>query len=312
MACSCTGLDLFVTGVPNCIPLVGVIKRIILVPLTDASGVRNGVTLSSIPTNVQILALINQEDPTKRFSPVAKSMENVTNERGDNRTEEFPSGTTINLGQGVKTFHGEFIKQGATLAGELNKVQCISIGAYLVDSTGALVGDKSVDGFLYPMPIKDGTWSAKAIDTTDSTSAKVNLDFQWADSITDGDVGYLGDSDFDADVNWLTYIGLIAIFGAAATGVTTTEFAMFIFNNFGAVTGQPVTNLDKGDFDLNELSPTPAVITIDGAVESTSTPGQYLVTWTTPQDPNDIIELSIKSTTLGFEDTGLKLQTVEI
>jgi hypothetical protein len=313
MACSCNNTDLFNTGVPGCIPLVGVIKRIVLVPLTNASGVKNGIDLTAIPNNAAILALINQENSLERYYPVAKTMENVTNERGENITEDFPSGAVINLSQGVKTFHGEFIKQGATLAGELNKVKCISVGAYLVDSTGALVGDKSTAGYLYPMAIKDGTWSAKSIDTTDTTSAKVNLDFQWADSITDGDVGYLADSDFEAAVNWLSYIGLVGIFGGAASSIAAAfdSFIMLITNNYGSVSGQPVKGLAIGDFDINQISGTPAAGTLTAVTESTTIPGSYTFAFTAEQS-GDVMQLSIKSSTLGFDDAGLKASTVTL
>ena len=307
--CSCTSTDLFNTGTPGCQPLPSVIKRIILYPTTDSSGNINRIDLTAIPNNADILALINNDLAMKRLFPVAKSMVNVTNERGDTITEEFPDGSVFKIRQGVKTFHGEFVKQGATFANELDKVECVDMSAFLVDGNGSLIGDKSVAGFLTPIKIKNGTWDAKTVDQTDTTIAKVTLDFQWADSVRDGDIGFLKDSDFLPDVNWLTYTGLVALYGSAPSVNAVAGFTMAITNLYGSVTGQPATGLVKDDFDCNELDPTPATAPFITVTESPTLPGTYAFVWASAQDIGDKMELSIASTTFGFYDANLKSQT---
>ena len=303
MACNCSSTDLFNTGVPGCQPLPSVIKRIVLYPTTDSSGNINRIDLSSIPTDSEIIDLINEEDPRKRLFPVAKSMVAVTNVRSEPTTEDFDDGTVVKIRDGVKTFTGQFLKQGATLANELNKVECVGMSAFLVDGDGSLIGDKSTPGYLTPIPIKDGTWNVQTLDTTDTTIAKVTLSFQWADSVSDGDVGFLTDSDFEAAVNWLAYQGLIGIYGGTPTATSTSGFTIPVTNLYGSVTGQPVTGLVLADFDLNNVT-TPAVITILTATESTATPGEYAFTFAA-QTASDVVSLGIASTTKGFDDSGL-------
>ena len=297
--CSCTSTDLFNTGTPGCQPLPGVIKRIILYPTTDSSGNINRIDLAAIPNNAAILALINNDLAMKRLFPVAKSMVNVTNERGDTITAEFPDGSVFKIRQGVKTFHGEFVKQGSTFANELDKVECVDMSAYLVDGNGSLIGDKSVAGFLTPIKIKNGTWDAKTVDQTDTTIAKVTLDFQWADSVRDGDIGFLKDSDFAADVNWLIYNGLVAVYGSTATAISATEFTMSLTNLYGSVTGQPMTGLIYSDFALYDtigLAP----VTISGAAE---TVGSYVFTHASSASPA-VLKLSIIAD--GFDDANVE------
>jgi hypothetical protein len=199
------------------------------------------------------------------------------------------------------------------------------MSAFLVDGNGSLIGDKSVAGFLTPIKIKNGTWDAKTVDQTDTTIAKVTLDFQWADSVRDGDIGFLKDSDFAADVNWLVYNGLVALYGAdvnwlvynglvalygSAPSVNAVAgFTMAITNLYGSVTGQPATGLVMADFDVNELSPTPATAPLSSVTESSTLPGTYAFVWAAPQTIGDKMELSIAATTFGFDDANLKSQT---
>ncbi len=308
--CSCNSTDIFNTGVPNCQPLAGVIKRIILYPTQDASGNLNRIDLNSIPDNAAILALINEDDPLKRLYPVAASMVNVTNVRSEPQTEDFDNGDVIKIKDGVKSFHGEFVKQGATLADNLNKVECVRMSAFLVDSNGALIGDKSVSGYLTPIAIKDGTWNVQTLDTTDSTVAKVTLDLQWSDAVGDGDIGFLTESDFESGVNWLKYNGLVGLNGSAAGTITVNGFTMKITNNYGSVTGQGVSGLELADFVCNETSPTPAPEPLASATESSTEQGLYTFVYTTPVASGDLLELSIAPTTLGYDDSNIKSQVI--
>ena len=307
--CTCTTTDIFNTGVPNCQPLPNVIKRIILVPTTDSSGNFNRIDLASIPTDAAIIALINQEDARKRYYPVGTSMVNVTNVRSEVLTEEFDDGSVYKIRNGVKTFHGEYINQGATFAGELDKVECSKMSAYLVDGNSSLIGDRSTTGYLTPVPIKSGTWNVQTLDATDTTTPKVTLDFQWADSVADGDIGFLVDGDFEDAVNWLNYNGLVGIVGGAASAITVNGFTMAITNNYGSLVGQPVTGLVLADFDCNELTPTPAAAPISSVTEVS---GTYTFVWTTAQVSADTLELGIAATTFGYEDSNLKSSIITV
>jgi len=305
--CSCN-VTLSNTGVPGCQPLTSVAERLILVPLRDGSNVRNGIDLSSIPDNAGILALINQADDTKRYYPLPE-MENVTNERAEPVTEEAPSGTVAKIRNGVKTFSGEIWFQGATFAGLVDAFGCATMGAYIVDADGKLIGDKSVEGFLYPLAIKMPTWDVRTLDTSDTTVAKVSLNFQWADSISDQDVGFMAGSDFGADVDWLTYNGLIGLNGGTPSAISTTGFTIPVETAFGSVANPVVqSGLLSADFEVYNVT-TAASVTISTMTESPS--GTYTFTFVA-QTSADVLSLRIASGTNGFDDTNLRAVTITI
>ena len=112
-SCACS-VDLFNSGLPDCQPLHGVINRLILVSMKDSSGNANFIDLTSLPSNSDIIDLLNEADDKKRLFPFPE-MENVTNERADPLTQEFDSGKVIKIRNGIKTFTGQMIKQGLLL-----------------------------------------------------------------------------------------------------------------------------------------------------------------------------------------------------
>lgn len=309
MSCTC---DVLIknSGTPSCQALQDVTARLIMTPPKDSSGALNRIDLSSLPNNAAIEALINQADDKARLYPFP-TMENVTNERGDDVTEEFPSGRIKFIRNGVKTFTGELIGQGAVFAGQIDNYRCTDMYAYLVDAQGNLIGDVSRDdGYLYPIAIDNQSWSVKVVDTTDTTVAKVMLNFQWDLSVADADIGMLYASNFASDVNWLVYNGLLDLIGTVGASITTTTFSMNITNIFGSASSkQPVTGLLIGDFDLNELTPTPGAIAITSVTESSSGNYDFVIPAATSAD---VLALGIDSGTLGYDDTNLVSATITI
>ena len=305
MACSCN-VTLNNTGVGSCQPLQAVAKKIIIVPLVDGSNVRNGIDLTAIPTNAQIIEdLLNNADPLKRWYPLP-TMENVTNERADSITEEAPSGTIAKIRSGSKTFTGEIWFQGSTYAGAIDAFGCGQVGAYIVDGDDNLIGDKSIADYLYPLAIKMPTWDVKTIDTTDTTVAKISLTFQWKDSIADSDVGMLLASDFDSSTSWLDYNGLINLNGTLVGTPTATSFTMKVTTPYGSVANPVVAGgLASGDFVILNAG------VLEPTLTFTETPtGTYTFTHASLVSPIEL-NLTIAPTTFGYDDTLLSAVTIQ-
>ena len=310
MAASCDcNVTLSNTGTPGCMPIQDVAKRLILVPMFDSSNVANRITVASIPTNSAIQALINQADDKKRFYPLPE-MENVTNERGDPISEDFPSGKNVKIRNGVKTFTGQMLSLGGDYAKQIEGFGCSNMGAYIVDSQGNLIGDGSDSLYLAPLPIDQETWDVRTMDTTDTTIAKIQLGFQWSISVKDSDVRMLLASDFATDVDWLAYDGLLDLYGTIVGTATTTTASMKITNGFGSLANPGIASgLEIGDFVLTEISPTPGAVSISNVLESPK--GTYALTYASSTS-GDVLELSIDPATLGFDDTALKAATITI
>jgi len=304
MASSCDcNVTLSNTGTPGCMPIQDVAKRLILVPMFDSSNDANRIPVGTIPADSAIRALINQADDKKRFYPLPE-MENVTNERGDPISEDFPSGKNVKIRNGVKTFTGQMLSLGGDYAKQIEGFGCSNMGAYIVDSQGNLIGDGSNPAYLAPLSIDQETWDVRTMDTTDTTIAKIQLGFQWSISVKDSDVRMLLASDFLTDVDWLAYDGLLDLYGTLTETATTTVAVMKITNGFGSLANPGIASgLEVGDFDLTEITPNPGPVSISSVLESPK--GTYTITYPT-ESGGDVLSLSIKATTLGFDDTALK------
>jgi len=311
MASSCDcNVTLSNTGTPGCMPIQDVAKRLILVPMFDSSNNANRIPVGTIPADSAIRALINQADDKKRFYPLPE-MENVTNERGDPISEDFPSGKNVKIRNGVKTFTGQMLSLGGDYAKQIEGFGCSNMGAYIVDSQGNLIGDGSDPAYLAPLSIDQETWDVRTMDTTDTTIAKIQLGFQWSISVKDSDVRMLLASDFATDVDWLAYDGLLDLDGTvlSSPAQTTTKFSIKLTNGFGSlanpgiVSGLVVANFVGVNTDtvgntisLNSLTETPKGTYNFEYVMSGATPGEEFY-----------ISLGSGASTpvLGFDDTKL-------
>lgn len=298
-ACACN-VTLSNTGTPSCQPIQKVARKLILVPIQQANGTLNRLTLGSLPNAAAITALVNQADDKARWYPLPK-MENITNERAEPIKQEFDSGNTIFIRDGVKTFKGEVVLQDSVFASKLDGLRCYQMGAYVVDADASLIGSHAVAGYLAPMKINMGTWTVETVDATDTTVAMVRLSFQWDNTLADGDIRKVLESDFGSGVDLLGLDGLIDIYGTASA-ISATAFTMKIETDYGSVENPvPVEGLVLADFALANLT-VPASITITSVTETSA--GVY--TFVIPsQTSAHVLALSLAPAVTGYDDTNL-------
>ncbi len=314
MAASCDcNVTLSNTGTPGCMPIQDVAKRLILVPMVDASNVKNRIEIASIPTNTEIIALLNQADDKKRFYPLPE-MENVTNERGDPISEDFPSGKNVKIRNGVKTFSGQMLSLSGDYAKQIEAFGCSNMGAYIVDAQGNLIGDGSDAEYLAPLSLDQETWDVRTMDTTDTTIAKIQLGFQWSISVKDSDVRMLLSTDFLTGVDWLEYNGLLDLTGTVLTSPTqtATTFSMKITNGFGSLKNPgTASGLIYQNFIATNIDDPANTITISAAAESSTSAGTYAFTYamTTPNAGEKFVislDASAATPVYGFDDSKIK------
>jgi hypothetical protein len=305
MAASCDcNVTLSNTGTPGCMPIQDVAKRLILVPMVDSSNNPNRLIVATDYDNTLIEAFINEADDKKRFYPLPE-MENVTNERGDPISEDFPSGKNVKIRDGVKTFSGQMLSLSGDYAKQIEGFGCSNMGAYIVDAQGNLIGDGSDPLYLYPLSIDQETWDVRTMDTTDTTIAKIQLGFQWSISVKDSDVRMLLSSDFATDVDWLSYNGLVDISGVASA-VSGTGFTMKITNGFGSLKSSgAVTGLTSFVVIDKALPGTPLSPVI---TESNTVPGSY--EFLVPLTSASFYQCSLGATVIGFDDSKLEAAAI--
>ena len=310
MAASCDcNVTLSNTGTPGCMPIQDVAKRLILVPMVDSSNNPNRLTVATLYDNAAIEAFINEADDKKRFYPLPE-MENVTNERGDPISEDFPSGKNVKIRDGVKTFSGQMLSLSGDYAKQIIGFGCSNMGAYIVDAQGNLIGDGSDPLYLYPLSIDQETWDVRTMDTTDTTIAKIQLGFQWSISVKDSDVRMLLSTDFASDVDWLSYNGLLDLSGTLGAAQTGTTFSMRITNGFGSLKNPgTATGLIVANFIGVNKTTVGNTITLSSLVESPK--GTYAFTYamqapTSNEEFFIALDSSASTPVLGFDDSKLR------
>ena len=264
--CDCN-IGLSNTGTPDCEAISKVARMHILVPTFDDTGARNKLDVSVTVTQSVIDALINNADKSKRWYPTPL-IDNVEDVRADDLSESLNSGVEIFIQEGSRTMTSIMVKQSPSLNKELQSFMCRSMSAFEIDKDGNLIGTQTNDdlGNLYPIQIQDDTLKPSYIKPTDTTVAKVQLNWTWADVENDGNLKMLASN--ETVVVFLNESGLIDI-NVLYSSITTTGFVAKMFADYGtAKTRVTIKGLLIGDFALAETSPTPGAITITSVVEN--------------------------------------------
>lgn len=226
--CNCDA-GLSNTGQPSCVPIQSVTSSLIMVPLKDSLGVRNGIDLS---TTLPVWEdLINELDESKRYFPLPQ-FENVELPKADSLFEEANSGKMAFLRQGKRSFMGELWGEDSTptLLGKLQAGRCVAFGIYIVDVNGNLVGSKE-NGFLYPIPVDEQSWNPVFNFATDSTVQKIMLGFDFNRLFDESTMYMITGAEAGVDFNGLS--GLIDVNLTEVSQVTLTTLVFKAFFDYG-------------------------------------------------------------------------------
>ena len=286
LGCKCNS-GLSNTGQPNCITLQSVTSRLILVPLKDATGALNKVSLTSFPTWA---SLFTELDATKRFYPLPV-FENVEMAKADSTFEEAPSGRKVFIKSGKRSFAGELWSQTPTFLAKLESNRCSDFGFYIVDVNGSLVGSKVGDN-LYPIPVDNESFEAKLMFATDATIQKIMLSFDWYRLFDESTLWLITQTDANFDFNnvdGLLDVNLTKVSSTVTSLVVNAKLDYGSGNNPIAVKGLLLANFTLAN------DTTGATIVISAVTESTTVDGQYNLTIATTPN-NTYVKLKVLST----------------
>lgn len=301
ISCACD-FGLGNTGRPNCVSIAGVTYSIILTPTFDDSGVKNFID-TTVPLNAAFFtALINGSTDTRIFP--FPSMLNVEDIRGESLTESFNNGSVVKTGVGTRTFKALMLKLSPAFFGKIESYGCSNISAYAVDVNGALIGNGSEVGKLYPLRLDEETWDPIFMKPTDTTVTKIELNYSYSRTENDSDLAMIESSEIASDVDLRELSGLQDV-TVVITNDATTGFTATLTGDYGsAVAANTIKGLILGDFSLNETFPTPAPepFSVDESAD-----GVYDFTYTTPVASADVLALDL--TKDGFEMTTAVITT---
>ncbi len=246
LGCNCEQ-GLSNTGVPACVPIQSVTSTLIMVPLADSTGTKNGIDLTAaVPVWED---LINETDESKRWFPLPQ-FENVELPKADSQFEEANSGRMAFLRQGKRSFTGELWADDSspTLLSKLQNNRCVEFGVYIVDVNGNLVGSQ-VGETLFPIPVDNPSFNPTYAFATDSTVSKIIVAFDF-DRLFDEGTMYMIQPD-EAGVNFNNLSGLIDVNFADFTEVANTSVTFNAeFDYWTAYNRILLKGLVAGDFAL--------------------------------------------------------------
>lgn len=291
--CDCS-LSYTNTGTPDCKTLMAVAKRLILVPTYDSTGVRNKIAIGATLNAAYFAALIDQADKSKRWFPLPE-ITNVEDVRGEPIYETLSDGKKVFVSDSNRTFKAWLIKQPAQLKAKMDQWRCLSMSAFVVDKEGNLIGETDGTDF-YPVLIDNDTLFANLLKTTDTTTQKIQLSFEFAAQVDDGDLRIITQD--EAGMDLLTLEGLLDVNMSAAATISTTGFKTSMTLDYGTFkTPDIATSFVAGDFALYNVTDA-ASVAIGSVVESPA--GTYTFAFTA-QTSADILRLT--PTHSGFEFT---------
>jgi len=265
----------------------------IAVPYFKTDGTVNGIELSTLPGGKLNQTFLDEKikdaNPDERWRILGR-MKNVTDERGDDITEDFEDQTSVFIQQGIRTVSALMLKQGPTMLGILEGFRCASVGLFAVDKSFNLIGNCATDGFLNPIRVADETWSPKLVKTTDTTKQKIQLDFQWDIGEQDKDLAQIGASDITANLNTARAL-LDAVVSASANAVGFDSITLTLDTLYGNKLA-PIGAAGMSaiaDWELYNVT-TAASITVTGVTVNPADDNEYTLDFAA-QSAADVIQI---------------------
>lgn len=285
--CSCAG-RLGNTGFPSVKPF-GVRSGFLMVPILADDGTRNGLDLTSTTLGADLLAMVNNVDPSKRAYPFL-NLRNVTSTEAEATFETADNGERFKLRDGIKTIMFDVWNVTNQY---YNKVSgaCVEFGLYDIDVCGNIRGEKDGD-YLYPRPVNQASFNSTYIDATNEAGSKVHFEMDYDLITNDGDQWMLSIADFGA-YDPLQLKGMIDVrlslvdITDNVTIVLDAEFDYGFANAPKVWTGGVLADFTAyNDTDDSAL-------TISTVTESTVVPGRYTIVLDSPQTYSDLITFDV-------------------
>lgn len=239
-------------------------------------------------TSAALLALTCHADPSKRWYPLPKFYD-VELPKGDNVLDTAGDGTNFLVQEGVRSFSAMHKAQDASLLKALDSIECAGSAdwsIFLVDTCEQVFVEEVEANKGRPLRISQDTFNAIYNFATDTTVNNIMITYDFDKFIKDSRLRLVA-VDEDADI--LRSTGLITV-RVAYSAISTTGFTAtmnFDFGNLGAL--QAYEGAVITDFALNEIAPTPGVVTISTVTETSA--GVYDFTFPA-ESTNDVLELT--------------------
>lgn len=264
-------------------------------PYYDNDGNQNYIDLGATMNAAYFTGKLNAASDS-RWHPI-QEIKNVVDERGENILEGYEDNSADFIQEGVRTVKLIVPGTSTTWYGKVKDWNCQEFGVYFRTKSNDLVGSISSDGTkLYPVRVQRGTWAVRLIKSTDKTKQKTEISFQVHTDEDDANLAMIKASEITG-YSLSQLRGLIDV-NATMGAVDATQLVVTLKSDYGtAINKQAIEGMADTDFELYNVTDTSSV-TITGCTESSSTPGEYTITYAS-QTAADVLRLSLSKN--GYE-----------
>jgi len=315
MACTNCNFGLSNTGLPaGCVPIYSHMRYIILVPTYDSEGNRNKISKTDTLNAAFLTAKINHTDPSKRWYPISKPLNNATAERAEATFEESEFQDKFFIREGIRTANLEIWGASVQHVASIDSAKCVETSIFIFDKDLRMIGVSEADSDdMYPIRIAPQSLSATWNFAGGSTTAKGLITFDFHTGEQDGNLYSIdygtGSGNYSFDVT--TARGLLDVY-AAYSSITTDGFTVELYSKYGGwVNKITAKGLLLADVTCEEVSPIPATVTLASFDETEAgKSGVYEAVFTTPQTAADVLKCTFVKN--GFDFTFANKKTFEI
>jgi len=289
--------------------------RIFLVRTTADDGTVNEIDMTTTNFKFDQTALdarLNESDPSKRWYDIGK-VENVGIIKSDNVIDTAGDGTEYFVQEGIYSSVLMLRKQDIVLLKSFDIAECGSsadYSVYMVDNCKNILVEEVEANKGQAILLANGTFNALYKFATDTEVNQIELKWNIDKSVDFGRLNTIsGEDTVTADI--LRPQSLFNVNGVDLTAITTTGFTLdleFDYGGLGKDKREKLKALVAADFVLNEISPTPGVVTITTVTETPALSGIYVFVFPI-ETTGDVLELTSSQAML---DKKFELEAVTI
>jgi len=237
-------------GIPNCLIVADVTKRLMFVNYYKEDGTVNGIDLSTLPAGVLTPtvwdALINNLSAADRFY-LTPQLNLVTDVREDRVMQDVGGGVSLPVRQGARNFEASVFLADPTWLGNMQGWEGKIVGVFNIDKSGNIIGNGATDGYLYPRMIQRNSISSDLIPGGDDTLQSVKLKFQISELEKDKNIGMISNAMITADV--ANSLPLVDVVSDETDNITTTGFDVQLRTEYNGLTDKiQAEGLEASDF----------------------------------------------------------------
>jgi len=293
IGCGCSGHQKN-TGVSKGNKKPGPAVALLIQETYKSDGTLNSWDLTA-PIQAQILADLNEKDPSKRVFPII-NIDSVEPENEGAQFETRPNGKREKTRDGIQTETYMMSKDASTqFLAILKSGECLDKSIYEIDNCGNIVG--VLDGTNFRgRRVWTGSYNVEREKATFDGVQKVMVNFDWASNQEELNLWMLTSEEIGADLTNVK--GMIDVI-VNVSNVTTTGLTITPQFPFGtALALDPVVGLVIGDITVENLT-TSTSVTIT-AVSPVAGTNNYTVAYTSGVTAADEIKVEVYRASTNF------------